>query len=734
MKIKFHTGKSATAKWFTVIFLSFSLVLLLVLVPLYLYLQHTFSALELEKSNKQLSIGTAQLDAVTTGMLNISQTLSKDSRFLVFRYADPDYSTVDVVTQNQMRNTLSGLIASQPLVKDSALQFDKDVAITPYAVFFQGRTPYYPDFFQCDSLENPQWIRLLQENGTGFLPVCKIRSGARQYEALIYTLRWTEEAYLYACVDIAELKKALVPNPSPNTSYLTLRRSNGDLLFSDLPEGETGYHTIFSSTSVGKLEIEVHIPNAVFTEKMSPLYFFLLAYSLICLLFFILWALLGSHISAKPISRITRILEKSRHLIPEASPSPTGKNTGWWASLWRDFDQISNSITIADLNIDRYRSMIDTQHELLSLHFFEKAIHGQLGSQNDFQQFYSHFPNFPEEYRLLLLKLYAASPGAKPDFSEELLTVQAFLQSTIPAAYVQRSGSAELLLLIPASDYETCGKILNLLTANVNQHEPLLMLRCMASDVFRQPEDLSHAYYQLWDLECCSFAAGGARICTTEDYADISKSSPSFYMVDLQTMYTAISFGNESAALSKLEECSSRLEDLDAPVLLRHIHELIRSMLVCVRLEHPEARLSADIPDYRIQETLFSQLSPVVRSFCKEISAQIPSETDRFAAELIQYMDQHFTEYDLCLDSLGKHFNCSASKLQKTVKSATGATIANYIEERRMGLASELLARKQSSVTQIAEQCGYASVNTFSKAFKRFYGRPPTEEAEPLGE
>ena len=162
-------------------------------------------------------------------------------------------------------------------------------------------------------------------------------------------------------------------------------------------------------------------------------------------------------------------------------------------------------------------------------------------------------------------------------------------------------------------------------------------------------------------------------------------------------------------------------------MLPRHIYDLISAMLICVKLEHPSLLASQEIPSYRAQESLYGQLAPVVRSFCQEIHRDLQPGTDPFAAELLQYIDQHFMEYSLCLNSLGQHFNCSVSKLQKAVKSATGITIANYIEKKRMEKAVELLAKKQKPVAQIAAECGFASTNSFYKAFKRSYGKAPTE-------
>ncbi len=717
--------KSASSKWFAAVFLSFSMVFCLVLVPLCIYLQNTFSDLELEKFRKQLATGTAQLEAVANGMLNVSQALNQDSRFLICRYAHPDYSSVDIATRRQMRNTFQGLMAAQPLVKDSALQFEQNVVITPYSISFQDRTVYYPDFFQCGQLDYIQWVELLRENRNGFLPVQHIRTNSQEYNAVIYALRWTETAYLYACIDVADLKKALVEPSGSDGSYITLIRSDGEVLYSDLPESETGYRTLSDSTSIGGLQIEVHIPNHVFIKRMQPAYLFIGLYALACLVLFIGWVLIGTHVSSKPIRKIISVLEKSSNLQTENVSRDTAKH-GLPKTLWEDFDRITDSIVRADRSISQYRSTIDTQQEILQARFFEKAIAGRLGAQEDIARFCSYFPAFPEEYRLLMLNFKPTAPDPQPPIcAGPLLIVQSFLKSVLPGAYLQQFSDTDLLLLISEDDYDSCSRILNFMIANINREEPLLAIRCVASDSFQRLEDLPLAYRQLQDLECCSFADSAARICTAAD--QMQKSVPPFHMTDLQTLYTAVTYGNEPMAMSKLEECSMHLAAAQNSMLPRHIYDLISAMLICVKLEHPSLLASQEIPSYRAQESLYGQLAPVVRSFCQEIHRDLQPGTDPFAAELLQYIDQHFMEYSLCLNSLGQHFNCSVSKLQKAVKSATGITIANYIEKKRMEKAVELLAKKQKPVAQIAAECGFASTNSFYKAFKRSYGKAPTE-------
>jgi AraC-like DNA-binding protein len=60
---------------------------------------------------------------------------------------------------------------------------------------------------------------------------------------------------------------------------------------------------------------------------------------------------------------------------------------------------------------------------------------------------------------------------------------------------------------------------------------------------------------------------------------------------------------------------------------------------------------------------------------------------------------------------------------------AIGMTPMDYLLAWRMALAKDLLMRKQGSIAEIAERVGYGSASTFSVAFSRHVGVPPTRYA-----
>jgi AraC-like DNA-binding protein len=60
---------------------------------------------------------------------------------------------------------------------------------------------------------------------------------------------------------------------------------------------------------------------------------------------------------------------------------------------------------------------------------------------------------------------------------------------------------------------------------------------------------------------------------------------------------------------------------------------------------------------------------------------------------------------------------------------AVGVTPMEYLLAWRMALAKDLLRRNEGGVAEIAERVGYSSGSTFSVAFTRHVGRPPTQYA-----
>ncbi|WGD36527.1 AraC family transcriptional regulator [Lysinibacter sp. HNR] len=79
----------------------------------------------------------------------------------------------------------------------------------------------------------------------------------------------------------------------------------------------------------------------------------------------------------------------------------------------------------------------------------------------------------------------------------------------------------------------------------------------------------------------------------------------------------------------------------------------------------------------------------------------------------------------LDLPSLADVVGLSAQHWHRVFTSAFGESIVALVKRLRMQKASHLLANSSIAVSRIAVECGYPSVQSFTRAFSATYGMPP---------
>lgn len=91
--------------------------------------------------------------------------------------------------------------------------------------------------------------------------------------------------------------------------------------------------------------------------------------------------------------------------------------------------------------------------------------------------------------------------------------------------------------------------------------------------------------------------------------------------------------------------------------------------------------------------------------------------------KILTYINEHLTE-DITIDKIAEYFYLSRYYLMHYFKEETGYTIGNYITEKRLMLAKDLV-RKGCTVTEACYRSGFKNYSTFSRAFKKVYNTLP---------
>lgn len=87
--------------------------------------------------------------------------------------------------------------------------------------------------------------------------------------------------------------------------------------------------------------------------------------------------------------------------------------------------------------------------------------------------------------------------------------------------------------------------------------------------------------------------------------------------------------------------------------------------------------------------------------------------------KLMQYVDINFHNQDLSLKTFSSEFGITVSYASKIFKEQIGSNFSDYLTEKRIEKAKQLLKETDLSVSEIAQRTGYVDSSTFIKNFKK---------------
>ena len=103
------------------------------------------------------------------------------------------------------------------------------------------------------------------------------------------------------------------------------------------------------------------------------------------------------------------------------------------------------------------------------------------------------------------------------------------------------------------------------------------------------------------------------------------------------------------------------------------------------------------------------------------------NSNQEFLMKFVDIVNQQLSHGQLGVEQVAEQMNMSATTLRRQLFQATGESPKAYFTAIQMRKATNLLANTDSSVADIALQCGYQEVSSFIRAFKRIYGVSPSQ-------
>lgn len=120
----------------------------------------------------------------------------------------------------------------------------------------------------------------------------------------------------------------------------------------------------------------------------------------------------------------------------------------------------------------------------------------------------------------------------------------------------------------------------------------------------------------------------------------------------------------------------------------------------------------------------FASMLPLIAEYIE--TNNLLADTDMTIGQLIKTYIKNNLSKKITLSDLSWKLHCSTVTLTEHFKSEYGITIMEYVMKKRMDKAGRLLVNSELSIREIAEECGFADNEYFSRCFKNAYGVPPS--------
>ena len=176
-----------------------------------------------------------------------------------------------------------------------------------------------------------------------------------------------------------------------------------------------------------------------------------------------------------------------------------------------------------------------------------------------------------------------------------------------------------------------------------------------------------------------------------------------------------------------LDQCFDLTRERGFHLLRADGERRLQYMQTIRRLE--EALRSQEFGASRMADTLCQQLLiDVNREILRSRTAQEERDSYRVdpkMEEVLKYITSHLEE-ELSVDLLAKRFFISRYYLMHRFKDVTGYTVHQYISQKRLLRAGELI-RQGVPVMKAAEQAGFSDYSTFLRAFQKTFRMSPKE-------
>ena len=180
------------------------------------------------------------------------------------------------------------------------------------------------------------------------------------------------------------------------------------------------------------------------------------------------------------------------------------------------------------------------------------------------------------------------------------------------------------------------------------------------------------------------------------------------------------------SSLETVESCLASMQTEDS-YRTYYCYKLITVYLAKARDMRNYKLEMAHLIGFENEAQLFEMLHQSVERFCVQHTKAEQVTAGKMRTELLNYIEENFNNKNLSLAVVADHLNTSVYVATRLFKETTGKNFKEYVMDKRMEYARDLLKSTSFKVTEISGMAGFENPEYFSSLFKAKFGMTPTQ-------
>ena len=400
-------------------------------------------------------------------------------------------------------------------------------------------------------------------------------------------------------------------------------------------------------------------------------------------------------------------------------------------SLRKSFEELKSAN-------DTMARALESQQMYLQQAFLTQLLNGEFPNEENALTVARTIPSFHPKQPMRVVLLHFAGESSKPgDSPDPQLSTKckSVIRQSVDtlekgALHVSRSENDDVLLLCGGQTEERVEKLAGLIRSSLPEGINELLFIYVGNPV----EKLTDVV-RSWDnaSSMIDLQPSPAEV-SVQFYPENEKPQQSvFYPQDMQRrLISSVMNGDDQETLEilrDLKENNRQGSDIPAHIIQLLIDNLLSTLLQINTLSGlPQDRAEAILGSVKSLMTLpvsaqLDMVDMLYTSLCGEIrKMKGEGGKQQIIDEISAFIQEHYMDADLSLAKVADRFHVSESYLSFTFKAQKGTNFFSFVEGLRIARAKELLRQTSLKISDIAEQVGYASANSFCRAFKRSTG------------